>query len=174
MQNALPDVLCVVQVALEGAVSKKAALNSLAQGNLPQVHSSTCHSNTAVDPKHNQDIYAANTLNEAAKFLRLVSEHREILGVAAKVHVAFQMQETTWAYCLRAPRRYSCHVVGRSCCHRQQLCIDQVLSLPLNFWRIQLAFGHSWHICHYCSGIVCRGAEAGFTVWGNTLLCRVT
>ncbi|KAA6428370.1 MAG: N-acetyltransferase 10 [Trebouxia sp. A1-2] len=36
-QNALPDVLCVVQVALEGAVSKKAALNSLAQGNLPQV-----------------------------------------------------------------------------------------------------------------------------------------
>lgn len=35
-QNALPDVLCVVQVALEGAVSKKAALNSLAQGNLPQ------------------------------------------------------------------------------------------------------------------------------------------
>lgn len=37
MQNALPDVLCVVQVALEGAVSKKAALNSLAQGNLPQV-----------------------------------------------------------------------------------------------------------------------------------------
>lgn len=36
MQNALPDVLCVVQVALEGAVSKKAALNSLAQGNLPQ------------------------------------------------------------------------------------------------------------------------------------------
>ena len=37
LQNALPDVLCVVQVALEGAVSKKAALNSLAQGNLPQV-----------------------------------------------------------------------------------------------------------------------------------------
>ena len=36
LQNALPDVLCVVQVALEGAVSKKAALNSLAQGNLPQ------------------------------------------------------------------------------------------------------------------------------------------
>jgi len=34
LQNALPDVLCVVQVALEGAVSKKAALNSLAQGNL--------------------------------------------------------------------------------------------------------------------------------------------
>ena len=37
LQNALPDVLCVLQVALEGAVSKKAALNSLAQGNLPQV-----------------------------------------------------------------------------------------------------------------------------------------
>lgn len=37
LQNALPDVLCVVQVALEGAISKKAALNSLAQGNLPQV-----------------------------------------------------------------------------------------------------------------------------------------
>ena len=37
MQNAMPDVLCVVQVALEGAISKKAALNSLAQGNLPQV-----------------------------------------------------------------------------------------------------------------------------------------
>lgn len=37
LQNALPDLLCVVQVALEGAISKKAALNSLAQGNLPQV-----------------------------------------------------------------------------------------------------------------------------------------
>lgn len=37
LQNALPDVLCVVQVALEGAISKKAAMNSLAQGNLPTV-----------------------------------------------------------------------------------------------------------------------------------------
>eukprot|EP00891_Asterochloris_glomerata_P009605 jgi/Astpho2/9605/Aster-03877 len=35
-QNALPDILCVAQVALEGAISKKAALNNLAQGQLPQ------------------------------------------------------------------------------------------------------------------------------------------
>ncbi len=34
-QNALPDVLAVVQVALEGAISRAAALTSLAQGNLP-------------------------------------------------------------------------------------------------------------------------------------------
>lgn len=37
MQNALPDILCVVQVALEGAISKEAALQSLAKGNLPSV-----------------------------------------------------------------------------------------------------------------------------------------
>lgn len=35
-QNAMPDVLCVVQVALEGSISKKAAQASLAQGTLPQ------------------------------------------------------------------------------------------------------------------------------------------
>jgi len=34
-QNALPDVLCVVQVALEGAISKKSAMTSLSQGVLP-------------------------------------------------------------------------------------------------------------------------------------------
>ena len=70
MQNALPDVLCVVQVALEGAVSKKAALNSLAQGNLPQVCSSPCHSNSAADPKHKQDIYAACRCRGGAGLLR--------------------------------------------------------------------------------------------------------
>ena len=52
MQNALPDVLCVVQVALEGAVSKKAALNSLAQGNLPQVNLFACCRNGAADAGH--------------------------------------------------------------------------------------------------------------------------
>jgi hypothetical protein len=35
-QNALPDVLAVVQVALEGAISAKAAQSSLARGELPQ------------------------------------------------------------------------------------------------------------------------------------------
>ncbi|KAK9824701.1 hypothetical protein WJX72_012506 [[Myrmecia] bisecta] len=35
-KNQIPDMLCVVQVALEGAISKKAAMTSLAQGNLPQ------------------------------------------------------------------------------------------------------------------------------------------
>lgn len=36
-QNIMPDVLAVAQVALEGAISRKAAHNSLAHGNLPQV-----------------------------------------------------------------------------------------------------------------------------------------
>ena len=36
-QNALPDVLAVVQVALEGAISKRSAQASLAAGQLPQV-----------------------------------------------------------------------------------------------------------------------------------------
>ncbi|KAK9836541.1 hypothetical protein WJX74_002758 [Apatococcus lobatus] len=35
-KNALPDVLCVAQVALEGAISKQAALASLSHGTLPQ------------------------------------------------------------------------------------------------------------------------------------------
>ncbi|KAL4434095.1 hypothetical protein ABPG75_000536 [Micractinium tetrahymenae] len=35
-QNALPDVLAVVQVALEGAISKRSAQASLAAGQLPQ------------------------------------------------------------------------------------------------------------------------------------------
>lgn len=35
-QNVLPDILCVVQVALEGAISRKSAMASLAQGQLPQ------------------------------------------------------------------------------------------------------------------------------------------
>ena len=70
MQNALPDVLCVVQVALEGAVSKKAALNSLAQGNLPQVYSCACHSNEAADLEHKQHIYAACTCNGGVMILR--------------------------------------------------------------------------------------------------------
>ena len=38
-QNIMPDVLAVVQVALEGAISRKAAQTSLAHGNLPQVRS---------------------------------------------------------------------------------------------------------------------------------------
>ena len=33
----LPDILAVVQVALEGNVSKRSAVNSLARGELPQV-----------------------------------------------------------------------------------------------------------------------------------------
>jgi hypothetical protein len=36
-QNALPDVLAVVQVALEGEISKRSAQASLAAGQLPQV-----------------------------------------------------------------------------------------------------------------------------------------
>lgn len=36
-QNALPDVLAVVQVALEGTISKRSAQASLAAGQLPQV-----------------------------------------------------------------------------------------------------------------------------------------
>jgi N-acetyltransferase 10 len=35
-QNALPDVLCVMQVALEGAISRRAAAASLAAGHAPQ------------------------------------------------------------------------------------------------------------------------------------------
>ena len=35
-QNALPHVLCAVQVALEGAVSRRSAASSLARGELPQ------------------------------------------------------------------------------------------------------------------------------------------
>lgn len=34
--NTLPDVLAVVQVALEGAISRRSAVNSLAKGELPQ------------------------------------------------------------------------------------------------------------------------------------------
>lgn len=37
MQNALPDVLAVIQVALEGSISKRSAQASLAAGQLPQV-----------------------------------------------------------------------------------------------------------------------------------------
>ena len=37
MQNALPDILAVVQVALEGAISSANAQAALARGNLPQV-----------------------------------------------------------------------------------------------------------------------------------------
>ena len=42
-QNVLPDVLVVVQVALEGAISRKAAASSLSRGELPQA-SETCGS----------------------------------------------------------------------------------------------------------------------------------
>ena len=35
--NVMPDVLVAVQVALEGAISRKSAQQSLAHGNLPQV-----------------------------------------------------------------------------------------------------------------------------------------
>ena len=37
LQNALPDVLAVVQVALEGAISRRSVQASLAAGQLPQV-----------------------------------------------------------------------------------------------------------------------------------------
>jgi GNAT acetyltransferase 2 len=37
VQNALPDILAVVQVALEGAISSANAQAALARGNLPQV-----------------------------------------------------------------------------------------------------------------------------------------
>jgi GNAT acetyltransferase 2 len=37
VQNALPDILAVVQVALEGAISSASAQAALARGNLPQV-----------------------------------------------------------------------------------------------------------------------------------------
>lgn len=37
LQNAMPDVLAVVQVALEGAISSANAQAALARGNLPQV-----------------------------------------------------------------------------------------------------------------------------------------
>ena len=42
LQNALPDILCVAQVALEGTISKKAALASLAKGTLPSVRPLKC------------------------------------------------------------------------------------------------------------------------------------
>jgi tRNA(Met) C34 N-acetyltransferase TmcA len=35
--NALPEILCVLQVALEGAVSKQSAQVNLSQGKAPQV-----------------------------------------------------------------------------------------------------------------------------------------
>jgi N-acetyltransferase 10 len=35
--NALPEILCVLQVALEGAVSKQSAQANLSQGKAPQV-----------------------------------------------------------------------------------------------------------------------------------------
>ena len=41
VQNALPDVLAVVQVALEGAVSKAGAAAALGRGQLPQVRRSS-------------------------------------------------------------------------------------------------------------------------------------
>ena len=37
MQSALPDVVAVAQVALEGAISKGLAEASLSRGHLPQV-----------------------------------------------------------------------------------------------------------------------------------------
>ena len=37
MQNVLPDIMVVVQVALEGAISKRAASSSLSRGEMPQV-----------------------------------------------------------------------------------------------------------------------------------------
>ena len=65
MQNALPDVLCVVQVALEGAVSKKAALNSLAQGNLPQVQHMHAHVND------NRDLPVLHLTSGERKLIRV-------------------------------------------------------------------------------------------------------
>ena len=35
-QNAMPEILCMVQVALEGAISKTIALQAVASGQLPQ------------------------------------------------------------------------------------------------------------------------------------------
>jgi N-acetyltransferase 10 len=34
-QNALPDILCVLQVCLEGEISKQSAMKSLNEGNQP-------------------------------------------------------------------------------------------------------------------------------------------
>jgi N-acetyltransferase 10 len=34
-QNALPDILCVLQVCLEGEISKQSAMKSLSEGNQP-------------------------------------------------------------------------------------------------------------------------------------------
>lgn len=39
--SGLPDILAVVQVALEGAISKASAMNALSQGRSPQVKIST-------------------------------------------------------------------------------------------------------------------------------------
>ena len=36
-QNVLPDILVVIQVAFEGAISKRAAASSLSRGEMPQV-----------------------------------------------------------------------------------------------------------------------------------------
>lgn len=38
LQSTMPDILCMVQVALEGAISKQSALASLAKGTLPSVY----------------------------------------------------------------------------------------------------------------------------------------
>lgn len=35
-QNALPDIVCALQVALEGAITAKAALTNLSKGEMPQ------------------------------------------------------------------------------------------------------------------------------------------
>ncbi|GFH31589.1 18S rRNA cytosine acetyltransferase, partial [Haematococcus lacustris] len=35
-KNVMPDILAVVQVALEGSISKRSAASSLARGDLPQ------------------------------------------------------------------------------------------------------------------------------------------
>ena len=36
LQNVLPDILCVIHVALEGKISKKSVMKSMSQGSLPQ------------------------------------------------------------------------------------------------------------------------------------------
>ncbi len=63
VQNALPDILCVAQVALEGAISKQAALASLSHGTLPQVGL-----NASGPSSH----LSGNTATNATTFLRFV------------------------------------------------------------------------------------------------------
>jgi N-acetyltransferase 10 len=48
-QNVMPDILAVVQVALEGAISRKSAVTGLARGELPQVCGCYSTAQTGID-----------------------------------------------------------------------------------------------------------------------------